>query len=228
MKIKVLHGLEGAKKAKGLTVIVDIYRAATVAAYALGHGAKYIIPVTTKEQAFTLKKKNPHYLLMGEELGIKIEGFDFGNSPLAITKADIKGKILVQRTSAGTQGLVQTQYAEEVIFGSFPITKAIAKYIQNKKPKTVSIVAMDGKESEDEFFANFLKKTIRDQQPDPKVIKQFILNHPRSTRFLDPKKPEFPEEDAHLALTIDCFDFICKLVKTNSGHRLEKYIMKRR
>lgn len=225
MKVNILHCLEGAKKAKGLTVIVDIYRAATVAAYALHHGVKYIIPVATKEEAFALKKKNSDYLLTGEEMGIIIKGFDFGNSPLAMTKAVIAGKVLVQRTSSGIQGLVQTRYAEEVIFGSFPTTGAIAKYIHSKKPTIVSIVAMDGKDSEDEFFAHFLKKTVYGKQPDPKAMKEFILHHPCSARFLDPAKPEYPEEDAHLALKVDCFNFICKLDKTASGHRLEKHLV---
>jgi len=65
-----MYGVEGAKQAKGLAIVVDIYRAATVAAYALHHGAKHIIPVATLEEVFILKQHNPEFLLMGEDQGI--------------------------------------------------------------------------------------------------------------------------------------------------------------
>lgn len=56
-------------------------RAASTVVFALTQEAKYLIPVATKEEAFILQKKNPNYVLVGEEEGIKIENFDFGNSP---------------------------------------------------------------------------------------------------------------------------------------------------
>ena len=42
MNIKILKLIEGAKKAEGLTVIIDVFRAFTVACYAFNNGARII------------------------------------------------------------------------------------------------------------------------------------------------------------------------------------------
>ena len=45
MQIQIFQLLEGAKQAKGLTVIIDVFRAFSLAAYAFGSGVKRIYPV---------------------------------------------------------------------------------------------------------------------------------------------------------------------------------------
>lgn len=212
MKIKQLAGIEGAKKATGLTVIIDIMRAATVEAYAFGQGAKRIIPVATKEEAFLLKKQDPSILLMGEEHGIKIPGFDFGNSPTEIVEKDLTGKTLVHRTTSGTQGLVNAVNATELIFGSFVTCSAIIRYIKKYNYQDVSIVAMD---SEDSIFANFLEDSLNEEQVNKEKVKQALYTDPGTQWFSDPQKPEFPESDIDYALDFDKFNFLCLVQKVN-------------
>lgn len=222
MKIDIVSGVEGAASAKGCAVVIDVYRAATVAAFALGNGARHIIPVATKQDAFALREKHPDYLLIGEEEGRLIPGFDYGNSPGAMTQEAVGGRILVQRTSAGVQGLMAAT-ADEVLFGSFPTASAIARHIALLSPDTVTFVAMDGQETEDWFFAGYMAELITGTVPDSGATKRMLLAHPRSARFLDPDRPEFPEEDAHLALTADAFDFVCRLERTAGGRRLVRH-----
>ncbi len=45
MEIKILHLINGAKQAKGLAVIIDVFRAFSTACYVFGNGAKKIIPI---------------------------------------------------------------------------------------------------------------------------------------------------------------------------------------
>lgn len=89
----------------GAVVVVDVLRAFTTAAYALGAGAAHIHLVSTVAEALALKRRLPGVLAMGEDGGRKPPGFDFSNSPVEIASADIDGRVLVQRTSAGTQGV---------------------------------------------------------------------------------------------------------------------------
>lgn len=213
LKIKQLKGIEGARQATNLTIVIDIMRAATTEAYAFGQGAKYIIPVATKEEAFVLKKENPEYLLMGEIGGYKIEGFDFDNSPFEIAKIDLTGKTLVHRTSSGTQGVVAATSAKEIIFGSFVTCSTIVKYIRAGNHKNISIVAID---SEDDIFANFLEDSLTGKQLNREEVNQNLYIHPGTQWFLDTQKPEFPSEDIDYALDFDKFNFIC-LVKRNNG-----------
>lgn len=210
MEIQKLFGVEGAKKAQGITVIIDIFRAATVSAYLLDKGAKRIIPVATKEQAFGYKKENPDSLLVGEERGYKIDGFDYGNSPYEIRNAsNISNKVVIHRSSMGTQGIVNASKASEIIFGSFTTSSAIFKYISNKKDQPISIVAMDGDGSEDDLFADYLIALLTNKQLKPiDEIIGYMKNHPGAARFLDPNNHEFPEQDFHLCLELDTFDFV--------------------
>lgn len=223
MQINILYGVEGAKKATGIVVVVDVYRAASVAAYALGQNAKQIIPVSTKEEAFQFKRQHPEYLLMGEEHGIKIDGFDFGNSPAEVSQEELSGCVLVHRTSQGTQGLVNAIAADELIFGSFPTAAAIAHYITAKNPDIVSIVAMDGKGSEDEVFAEYLRDLLLGKEPDKENMKTYVRNHEASARFLDRHLKEFPQEDMNYCLDIDRFDFICLVERNNSDLKITKH-----
>ena len=119
MNIKILQLLEGARNAKGLTIIIDVFRAFSTACYAFDFGATKIIPIGNIDFAYKLKKQNPHFLLLGERNEQKPEGFNFGNSPALLTKDEISGKTIIHTTSSGTQGIVNATNADEIITGSF-------------------------------------------------------------------------------------------------------------
>lgn len=210
MKINKFFGVEGAKKAEGITVVIDIFRAATVEAFLLDKGVKEIIPVATAKEAFKLKKKNPGYILCGEDHGYKIDGFDLDNSPFAISKIDnLEGKTVVHRSSQGTQGIVNATNAQEIIFGSFVVASAITDYLLKQNPSICSIIAMDGPDTEDEIFADFLASKLKNELTrDVDEITEYLSKHHAAARFLDPTIPEFPKEDFYLSMDIDKFDFV--------------------
>lgn len=203
----MLSDVAGAKEATGLVVIIDVLRAATVAAYLLNQGVLSITPVASKEEAFSYQEINPNFLLVGEEMGIKIEGFDIGNSPKEIKQLDnLKNKHVIHRSTTGTQGLVNSDNADEVIFGTFVTTKAIADYLLVKNPKVVSLVSMGG--LEDELFAEFLRgKLLNKRTLEIKEVVTILENHDGCQWFLDPKKTDFPSEDFYLSLETDVFSF---------------------
>lgn len=213
MTIRKLYDVKGARKAKGIAVVIDILRASTVQAYAFAKGAKEIICVSTKEEAFNLKKQNPEFLLMGENNGIKIEGFDLSNSPSEILKTNLENKTLVHRSTRGTQALINTFNAKEIIFGSFVICSSIVSYIRNREPEIVSIAAID---EEDEIFADYLEKRLLGEYPNIEEVRNKLYNHPNTQWYFDTQKEAFPKEDVDLALEIDKFNFICFVEKENN------------
>ena len=91
MDIRILHLLDGARNAEGLTVIIDVFRAFSLEAYLYESGAASIVPVGTVEDAFLWKEKHPDYILAGERNGKKVDGFDLGNAPSAVKDIDVKG-----------------------------------------------------------------------------------------------------------------------------------------
>lgn len=209
MRIKKLFGIEGARQSKGITIIIDIFRAATVSAFLLGKNVQEIIPVSTKEEAFEYKRKNPSCILVGEEMGYKIKGFDYGNSPYEISAAkNLRGKIIVHRSSMGTQGIVSARKATEIIFGSFVSASAIVNYLMNRNNQELSIVALDGPRTEDDVFADYLMGELTGKErKNIKDIIKYLKQFPRASRFFDPKLPEFPKEDFYLCLDLDRFNF---------------------
>lgn len=220
MEIRQLIGVGGAKEAEGLAVVIDIMRAATVEAYAFGQGAESIIPVATKEEAFDFKKNNPEILLMGEIGGLKIDGFDYGNSPSEIVKVDLKDRILVHRTTSGTQGLVNATKAKELIFGSFVTCSSIINYIEAQNPHVVSIVSMD---PEDIVFSRFLEESLSGEHPDIQNAEKALYAHPYMEWFNNPAKPEFPVVDIDYALDLNRFNFLCLVKKAGNQLRVEPY-----
>ena len=136
MDVQILHLIDGAKEAKGLTVIIDVFRAFTVETYLSRNNAAKIIPVGDVQIAFDYRQKHPDAILCGERKGIIIDGFDYGNSPSQIEHVDFTGKTVIHTTSAGTQGIANAKAtADEIIGGNLVAAKAIARYIKSKKPE---------------------------------------------------------------------------------------------
>lgn len=114
-----------------LVVTIDVIRAFTTAAYAFAAGAREIFLVGTVEQALTFKARNTGVLAMGEEGGHRPSGFDFSNSPVAVSGAKLNGRTLVQRTSAGTQGVLAARGATRSWCASLVCASATARAVRN-------------------------------------------------------------------------------------------------
>ncbi len=94
MKIICDSLYNGALAARGVAVIIDVFRAFTCAPLLFSMGVEKLFLIATPEQAFALKEKDRDLILVGEVSGIPIKGFDFGNSPSEILR---KGPDLLQR-----------------------------------------------------------------------------------------------------------------------------------
>ena len=127
MNIEILQLIDGAKAARGLTVVIDVFRAFSLEAYLLANGADRIIPVGDVDLAYRLKKENPDYILAGERHGKILPGFDMGNSPSQMSTVDVAGKTVVHTTSAGTQGIANAVFADEILGGSLVNARATAE-----------------------------------------------------------------------------------------------------
>ena len=142
MNIKILNLIDGAKKATGVAVIIDVFRAFTLECYIMDKNPKKLYAVGDKELAYKYKKENKYSILVGERHGIKLSGFDYGNSPTEIEDADLYNKVIVHTTSAGTQGIENAINADIILTGSLVNAKAIAEYIKKNGYEEVSLVGM--------------------------------------------------------------------------------------
>ena len=103
----LIPGPVGEQRLLGKTlVLIDVLRASTTICQALKSGARAIIPVLEPSEAAELRSKIgvDVTILGGEREGIKIDGFDLGNSPSEYTIEKVKGKTVIFTTSNGTRG----------------------------------------------------------------------------------------------------------------------------
>ena len=221
MDIQILHLLEGAKNARGMTVIIDVFRAFSLECYIYACGAERIIPVKTVEEAFAWRKKDPSCILAGERNGIMVEGFDYGNAPSQFQGLDLSGRTVIHTTSAGVQGLVNASKADVILTGSLVNARAIADYIKRHDPASVSLVAMGWnamRDTEEDLLCAEYIKALLEGKDMPEIHRLADeLRYTEGRKFFDPSKPEFPEADFALCTDVDRFDGVIEVLRTENG-----------
>lgn len=226
MQIEILQLLDGARQARGLTVIIDVFRAFSVACYAFDGGVQRIYPVGNIDEAYRLKRDKPDYLLVGERNEQKPEGFDCGNSPSQLMKLNLQGKTMVHTTSSGTQGIANALQADELITGSFVNAGAIINYIRRQNPAQLSLVCMGYACSyptdEDTCFAEYIKAQLENRPFDLGQMRN-TLRAGAGARFFEPDKQAWaPQADFDLCLQLNRFNFVLKVEKENGQNYLKR------
>lgn len=222
MKINRLSLIEGAKKAKGLVVIIDVFRAFSTECFIFDKEPQEVFVVEEVEQAYEMKEKNKRAILVGERGGLLLEGFEYGNSPHHIMNAEnIHGGTIVHTTSAGTKGIASAVQADEIITGSFVNASAIANYIIKKKPETVSLVAMGNAgisiAKEDELCARYIESLVKGEKFDVDNLEEELFQEDGVRFHREETQDSQPKEDFHLCLKKDKFDFVIKAEKVSEG-----------
>ena len=102
-------------------VVIDAVRASSTIAHAVAAGAKRVIPVAAVEEAWALRKQleEERPLLGGERGGLKIEGFDLGNSPESYTPRAVGGRTVIMTTTNGTRAMRAGERVGGVVVGAF-------------------------------------------------------------------------------------------------------------
>src|SRR5262245_60543450 len=164
MEITIHSLLEGAKRATGTVAVIDVFRAFTTAAVAFANGASKIVMVRSVEEALALRAAGAGQICIGEVGGRPPPEFDFGNSPYEISTVDFSGKTIIQRTSAGTRGIVAASRANQLYAASLVTASATARSIAAQAAEEVTLVAMGengiNRTDEDELCAMHLRNLL--------------------------------------------------------------------
>ena len=223
--VTIMPGLQGAAEASGTVIVIDVFRAFTVASLAASRGASVIYPVSKIETALKLAETISNPILIGERHGKRLEGFDYGNSPTELATADVSGRALIHTTHAGTNGLctvAENGLPTEAIFASaFVNADATVTAIRQSGATKVSIVPLgwagETPTMEDSLCAHYLAAhlTSPDEAPHWSAddLAQRLRNADSSKRFFDPDQPWAPESD---------FDRCCEINRSSHALRLEE------
>lgn len=215
--------LAGAADARGIVVVIDVLRAFSCSALMFHFGIRDLTLVSTPAEALRFRTREPDWLVAGEVKGMKVEGFDIGNSPSEIVAKGasfFRGRHVAARSSAGTQGvLAAAATAEVVMLGSYMTASAIATYILRhaESDTDVTIVAM-GFEGvrpsvEDDRCGDYIESLLDlgagSRRPYDHLQAIWECMHdPEIAASLRGEHDYRPKEDIVIALQRDLFDFV--------------------
>lgn len=153
------------KISDAIVVVIDVLRATTSMCVAFDTGVRSMVPVAGVEDAFALQKEG--FLAAGERDGVKIEGFDIGNSPFSFMDKSIRTRDIVISTTNGTQAIKAAvdRNAKEIIVGSFANLSMLSNYLIKRNENVVLLCAgYKGMPNlEDTIFAGAMVRKLRPQ-----------------------------------------------------------------
>jgi len=231
LDIKIFQGNSNLEYAD-INIIIDVIRAFTVSYYAFKSGIEEIILASSKKEAFELKALNSSYLISGETNGYKDEGFDFGNSPYEISKANLDKKVLIQKTTNGVAVTLNSLNAKNVFVTGYINSLSLIEYIKSminsssKKKYKINIIASHPSGDDDLACAQYIKTLLINNETNLKeldnITLQRISNCDASHKFWDIKNKDFYINDLVMALNIENSNFIMEVKKDLNNIKIIK------
>jgi 2-phosphosulfolactate phosphatase len=197
--------LEGARGARGTAVVVDVLRAFTTAACAFSFGAQDILLVDSVDAAFALKRRLPDAFLMGEVGGVKVPGFDHGNSPAEFPKGSVRGRRIIQCTGSGTRCAVAASHAEALYVAGLSVVSATARAIASAP--IVTVVAAMGRVEGDDAVGDYIEGLLKGSRPSAEDIVRRVRESEAGRKIASGAYPQYPKQDLDFCTRVDAHDF---------------------
>lgn len=123
-------------------VVIDVLRATTTIAWSLQNGAEAIQAFADLAQLEAAAAAWPaqQRLRAGERGGKRVEGYDLGNSPLAVTPERVGGKRIFMSTTNGTRSLAAVRAVPLLVTACLPNRSAVARRLLAAGAERVWIV----------------------------------------------------------------------------------------
>lgn len=225
MRIHSADFVAGAAAARGVAIVIDVFRACSLQAHALAAGAAGVIPVESVEDARALKAQHPDWLLVGERHARRLPGFDCGNSPTEILAANPRDRMVIHTTHAGTQGLMAaSRVASHVFTGAFVNGSATVAAVRALAPAEVTVIAMghEARErcAEDDLCREWLMAALAGRKFDLGDLPARLRSAPAAAKFFDPMADWAPERDFALCTAVDTVPFAVALTASRAAGAL--------
>lgn len=147
----------------GIVVVIDVLRATSAMVAAFENGVDRIIPVSTIEEARQYIGRDG-YIAAAERNGEVVEGFAYGNSPLAYVGRDLRGQTIVMTTTNGTKAINLAKDARKLVIGSFLNLSALSDWLV-KQDDNILLLCSGWKDKfnlEDSVFAGAVMERLLD------------------------------------------------------------------
>ncbi len=144
MKLSIFHTPELTPRTTtaDCAIAVDVLRATSTIVTALSAGAEAVQVFSDLDKLLQVSADwdDTKRIRAGERGGAKVDGFDFGNSPLACTPELMSGRRLFMSTTNGTRALQCIESASTVLAAALINRAAVVQHVLDQNPETVWIV----------------------------------------------------------------------------------------
>jgi len=137
-----------------MAVVIDVLRASSTICTSLAAGAKEVIPIRSVAEAKRAKARlGQAAFVAGERGGLKIRGFDAGNSPAEFTQEKVSGRTVLLTTTNGTSALLKAHRAVKTYVGCLLNERAVGlALLKGKEPVRLIAAGFEGLWSADDFY----------------------------------------------------------------------------
>ncbi|WP_328722386.1 2-phosphosulfolactate phosphatase [Streptomyces sp. NBC_00247] len=200
-------GIDDLAKTPSVAVVVDVMRAFTVAAWAFAQGAEKIVLSGSLDESLALKARNPEWVTLKD--GPPAPGFDAVNSPALLRSVDLRGRTVVQKTTAGTVGALAVKDAPLVLCASFVVAEATAEVLRADGSDSVTFVVTgeDGKAEEDLACAQYIARRATGAGADAAGFLRRAAESRAAFELAEGVRQGAHPEDVALCLELDRFAF---------------------
>ncbi|MFF3089770.1 2-phosphosulfolactate phosphatase [Streptomyces nojiriensis] len=198
-------------EAPSVAVVVDVMRAFTVAAWAFAQGAEKIVLAESLDGALALKARHPDWVALKD--GPPAPGFDLVNSPGLLRSVDLRGRTVVQKTTAGTVGALAVKEASLVLCAGFVVAEATARLLRAHGSDGVTFVVTgeDGQADEDLACAQYIARRATEAGTEAGTDAAGFLRRAAQSRaaaeLAEGVRQGVHPDDVALCLEVDRFPF---------------------
>lgn len=200
-------GIPDLAEVPSVAVVVDVMRAFTVAAWAFARGAEKIVLAESLDEALALKARHPDWVALKD--GPAAPGFDAVNSPGLLRSADLGGRTVVQKTTAGTVGALAVKEAELVLCAGFVVAEATAEILRARGSDSVTFVVTgeDGRADEDLACAQYIARRVTEAGADAGEYLRRAGESRAAAELAQGVRQGVHPDDVALCLELDRFPF---------------------
>lgn len=217
LDITLLGNYEGshlAASVKGIAIIVDVLRASTTIPVAMNKGIKDFY-VAKEVEDTRIASNELDTLLMGERGCLKLQGFDFGNSPTEISQIDQLIKSSASFTSStGAKRVIEAIGSSLILIGSIINAQAIAS-------RVIDFISAKIKETKVVIIPAFTEGSILDSELTEDQIGSLIIAREFNKKGIK-LSDELQNEICYLEKLLKTNTIGDLLTKTKHGQKLVK------
>jgi 2-phosphosulfolactate phosphatase len=125
-------------------VVIDVLRATTTVVTALANGAREVLPCLEIDDARARAMQAENPILGGERGGLRIEGFQLGNSPAEYDERTVRGRTVIFTTTNGTRAMMRCKLAKRVLIAGFVNLSAICRELTSEREIEIVCAGTDG------------------------------------------------------------------------------------